>query len=112
VFDAGSPWPAGASVLALLGAAGGWIVARLTRLALTVEPASLGLLGWSCLTRRPPIPGHVRCTRGVRGRRLQCAALGATLLAVLRLVTDTAQGGLGDVVGTGYRGACDSAASA
>lgn len=31
VFAAGSPWPAGAGVLALLGAAGGWLVAGLTR---------------------------------------------------------------------------------
>ncbi|MGH4011275.1 MAG: hypothetical protein ACRDTH_24465 [Pseudonocardiaceae bacterium] len=30
-FAAGSPWPAGAGVLALLGAAGGWLLARLTR---------------------------------------------------------------------------------
>ncbi|MGH3927230.1 MAG: hypothetical protein ACRDS1_16225 [Pseudonocardiaceae bacterium] len=30
-FAAGSPWPAGAPVLALLGAAGGWLLARLTR---------------------------------------------------------------------------------
>lgn len=31
VFAIGSPWPAGAVVLALLGAVGGWLVARLTR---------------------------------------------------------------------------------
>lgn len=31
VFAAGSPWPAGAPVLALLGAVGGWLLARLTR---------------------------------------------------------------------------------
>jgi hypothetical protein len=31
VFAAGSPWPAGSGVLALLGAAGGWLVAGLTR---------------------------------------------------------------------------------
>lgn len=41
VFDAGSPWPAGASVLALLGAAGGWLVARLTRLAMTMNHRTL-----------------------------------------------------------------------
>ncbi|MGH3934006.1 MAG: hypothetical protein ACRDS1_03315 [Pseudonocardiaceae bacterium] len=29
-FAAGSPWPAGVGVLALLGAAGGWLLARLT----------------------------------------------------------------------------------
>lgn len=33
VFAAGSPWPAGVGVLAVLGAAGGWLLARLTRLA-------------------------------------------------------------------------------
>ncbi|MGH3935987.1 MAG: hypothetical protein ACRDS1_13590, partial [Pseudonocardiaceae bacterium] len=32
-FAAGSPWPAGAAVLALLGAAGGGALAGLTRLA-------------------------------------------------------------------------------
>lgn len=30
-FAAGSPWPAGVGVLALLGAAGGWLLAQLTR---------------------------------------------------------------------------------
>lgn len=33
-FAAGSPWPAGAPVLALLGAAGGWLLARLTHMRL------------------------------------------------------------------------------
>jgi hypothetical protein len=37
VFDAASPWPAGAGVLAVLGAVGGWLVARLIRLALTMN---------------------------------------------------------------------------
>ena len=41
VFDAGSPWPAGAGVLAVLGAAGGWLVARLTQLALTMNRRTL-----------------------------------------------------------------------
>lgn len=41
VFDAGSPWPAGAGVLAVLGAASGWLVARLTRLALTMNRRTL-----------------------------------------------------------------------
>lgn len=37
VFAAGSPWPAGVGVLAVLGAAGGWLLARLTRLALALD---------------------------------------------------------------------------
>lgn len=41
VFAAGSPWPAGVSVLALLGAVGGWLLARLTRLALMVNRRTL-----------------------------------------------------------------------
>lgn len=41
VFDAGSPWPAGASVLALLGAAGGWLFAQLSRRAITMHRRTL-----------------------------------------------------------------------
>lgn len=41
VFDAGSPWPAGASVLAVLGAAGGWLSARFTRLGLAMNHRTL-----------------------------------------------------------------------
>jgi hypothetical protein len=37
VFAAGSPWPAGVGVLAVLGAAGGWLLARLTRLASALD---------------------------------------------------------------------------
>ena len=37
VFDAGSPWPAGAGVLALMGAVGGWLFARLSWLALRMH---------------------------------------------------------------------------
>jgi hypothetical protein len=37
VFAAGSPWPAGVGVLAVFGAAGGWLLARLTPLALAVD---------------------------------------------------------------------------
>ena len=33
-FAVGSPWPGGVSVLALLGAVGGWLVAQLTRMRL------------------------------------------------------------------------------
>lgn len=36
-FAVGSPWPAGAGVLALLGAAGGWLLAQLTRTRLAPE---------------------------------------------------------------------------
>lgn len=37
VFAAGSPWPAGAGVLAILGAAGGWLVSRFTRVVPTLQ---------------------------------------------------------------------------
>ncbi|MGH3811785.1 MAG: hypothetical protein ACRDUV_04930, partial [Pseudonocardiaceae bacterium] len=40
-FAAGSPWPAGAPVLALLGAVGGWFLARLTRARLALSRRTL-----------------------------------------------------------------------
>jgi hypothetical protein len=43
VFAPGSPWPAGVGVLAVLGAAGGWLLARLTRLAPALERRALVL---------------------------------------------------------------------
>jgi hypothetical protein len=36
-FTTGSPWPAGAGGLALLGGAGGWLVAHLTRARLALR---------------------------------------------------------------------------
>lgn len=41
VFAAGSPWPAGVGVLAVLGTIGGWLLSRLTRLAPTLERRTL-----------------------------------------------------------------------